>query len=379
MLRRPPAWARWLLECALPRDVREDVSGDLEELYHARVAALGLQPARFWFGAQAIVFALRFLAERVRDRVLSVELVPHVDRPVVPSSGTRDHGVLFAHLFASQRVRERRVFWIVGALLNLPVALLIFHNTVAERETSLVDLSSPGVADDHSVLLDAAVADPASAKTREDGGPHELSGRRDVPVAVTGSRAVGAVSGPADALQAPVASSLPAANSTSAASLHDRLLAPSSATALLPRRIHVESMIPANAGPNPDQRLAQFNDSLRAAQAAAAEAEDWTVEHALGRRSGMTPGALHGLGRELRVVLTLGDSTADVFQPSAGRRGEVAARVQLWHEIQLHARRAEIRAIFNERVRLIRERKNNARVGSESGAAISRTVIALYE
>lgn len=33
---RPPLFARWLLERALPDDVREDVSGDLEELFRRR-------------------------------------------------------------------------------------------------------------------------------------------------------------------------------------------------------------------------------------------------------------------------------------------------------------------------------------------------------
>ena len=58
---RPPRLARWLLERALPADVREDVSGDLEELYRR-------QPSRTWYWRQAFAFSARFLAERVRQR-----------------------------------------------------------------------------------------------------------------------------------------------------------------------------------------------------------------------------------------------------------------------------------------------------------------------
>ena len=371
MLQRPPAWARWLLESALPRDIRDDVSGDLEEVYHARVAASGLPPARLWYVGQTIVFALRFLGERVRDLALFME----VDRPV-RSSNTRQSDALFAHLFASQHVRERRVFWIAGALLNVPVALLLFQNTLSNRETSLVDLGSPVVAEDHSVLLAAPSAQPVPATTRGDGAADHEWARRHAPATETGPNAVETAPGQPGALQAPV-SGLPSTYASSPAGPPDRLYAPASSGALFPRRVHAASLAPADARSNPGQRLAQFNDSLSNARAAAAAAEDWTVENNAGERSGITPGTLHGQGRVLRVVITLGDSVADVFRPPPGRRGEWAARVQLWHEIQQQARRTEVSAIFNERVRLIRERKNSERSPGESGKSVSRSVIAL--
>src|SRR5262245_35639427 len=65
---RPPRLARWLVERALPRDVREDVSGDLEEVFQQRFLA-SRQRARLWYWSEALRFAFRFGVERVRERV----------------------------------------------------------------------------------------------------------------------------------------------------------------------------------------------------------------------------------------------------------------------------------------------------------------------
>jgi putative ABC transport system permease protein len=64
----PPRLASWILERALPADVRADVSGDLEEMYHRRRASDGGRRARQWYWRQSTSFSLHFLAERVRDR-----------------------------------------------------------------------------------------------------------------------------------------------------------------------------------------------------------------------------------------------------------------------------------------------------------------------
>ena len=64
---RPPLLARWILERALPDDVREDVSGDLEELFRRR-SDDGPLRARLWYWRQAFAFTARFRSERIRER-----------------------------------------------------------------------------------------------------------------------------------------------------------------------------------------------------------------------------------------------------------------------------------------------------------------------
>jgi putative ABC transport system permease protein len=64
---RPPRLARWLLERVLPDDVREHVSGDLEEMF-ARRAAAGRLRAIAWYWRQVVSFTLLFQSERFRDR-----------------------------------------------------------------------------------------------------------------------------------------------------------------------------------------------------------------------------------------------------------------------------------------------------------------------
>ena len=63
---RPPRLARFILERALPSDVREDVSGDIEELFRRRSVADPLR-ARLWYWRQAFSFTARFRAERLRN------------------------------------------------------------------------------------------------------------------------------------------------------------------------------------------------------------------------------------------------------------------------------------------------------------------------
>lgn len=64
----PPRLARWLVERALPHDVRDDVVGDLEEMFHRRAAVDGTRPARRWFWRQTLSFSRHFMAERIRER-----------------------------------------------------------------------------------------------------------------------------------------------------------------------------------------------------------------------------------------------------------------------------------------------------------------------
>src|SRR5687767_5479012 len=64
----PPAVARWMLERALPGDVREDVSGDLEENFRRRRRRSGALRSRLWYWAQALSFSTHFFVERLRER-----------------------------------------------------------------------------------------------------------------------------------------------------------------------------------------------------------------------------------------------------------------------------------------------------------------------
>jgi putative ABC transport system permease protein len=66
---RPPRLARWLLARALPPDVRDSVTGDLDEFFARRwCGAAGRQRAQLWYWRQTVAFSGHFLAERVRDR-----------------------------------------------------------------------------------------------------------------------------------------------------------------------------------------------------------------------------------------------------------------------------------------------------------------------
>ncbi|HSW30363.1 MAG TPA: ABC transporter permease [Longimicrobiales bacterium] len=63
----PPALLRRLLERALPAEVRDDIVGDLDEVYGARRARGGAARAALWYAGQAVAIAGRFGAERLRD------------------------------------------------------------------------------------------------------------------------------------------------------------------------------------------------------------------------------------------------------------------------------------------------------------------------
>lgn len=64
----PPLVARWLLEHALPADVRESVTGDLDEVFQRDCRTYGQGSARRRYWRQTISFTLHFAVERWRDR-----------------------------------------------------------------------------------------------------------------------------------------------------------------------------------------------------------------------------------------------------------------------------------------------------------------------
>jgi putative ABC transport system permease protein len=67
--RRPPRLTLWLLRRCVPADVRDTVSGDLEEVFQQRAREHGPFRARMWFRFQAASFSVRFLVERVREAI----------------------------------------------------------------------------------------------------------------------------------------------------------------------------------------------------------------------------------------------------------------------------------------------------------------------
>jgi predicted permease len=63
-----PRVARWILERLLPSEVRDDVSGDVEEMFRRMGASQGWARARLWYWRQVVSFASRFLAHRIGAR-----------------------------------------------------------------------------------------------------------------------------------------------------------------------------------------------------------------------------------------------------------------------------------------------------------------------
>jgi putative ABC transport system permease protein len=63
-----PPLARWLLQSALPADVRESITGDLEEVFQRDCRTYGPRSARRRYWRQTLSFTWRFVVERWRDR-----------------------------------------------------------------------------------------------------------------------------------------------------------------------------------------------------------------------------------------------------------------------------------------------------------------------
>ena len=63
---QPPRRALRLLDWALPDDVRDHITGDLQEMYQRQFIARGEGHARHWYWRQSVSFALRFSWERLR-------------------------------------------------------------------------------------------------------------------------------------------------------------------------------------------------------------------------------------------------------------------------------------------------------------------------
>lgn len=118
------------------------------------------------------------------------------------------------------------------------------------------------------------------------------------------------------------------------------------------------------------QRVREMNDSVAIEAARAADARDWTVVDGEGRRWGVSPGKIHLGDLTLPLPINLGGT------PSAQReRAEERARREA--EIAAQAGRAAVEEFREDRIRAIRERKDQERqdrkgpsstAGSGSGA-----------
>jgi predicted permease len=62
-----PRLARTLLTLALPRDVRDEIVGDLEEVFQRRCLNNGAVGARIWYYREALSFAARFQVDRLGE------------------------------------------------------------------------------------------------------------------------------------------------------------------------------------------------------------------------------------------------------------------------------------------------------------------------
>lgn len=107
-------------------------------------------------------------------------------------------------------------------------------------------------------------------------------------------------------------------------------------------------------------RLEELNDSLMMAEDAANRARDWTFTDEDGKRWGISPEGIHlgGITLPRQLVPQLGATNA-----------ETAERAREWREINAQADRARVRDRFNERVKAIRERKNQERAKKKNGSS----------
>ena len=65
---RPPRLARWLLGRVVPPDVRDEIVGDVQEMFDRRARSRGPLGAALWYWRQLFAFAVQFSTERLRQR-----------------------------------------------------------------------------------------------------------------------------------------------------------------------------------------------------------------------------------------------------------------------------------------------------------------------
>ncbi|NJD18625.1 MAG: hypothetical protein FIA95_04990 [Gemmatimonadetes bacterium] len=100
-------------------------------------------------------------------------------------------------------------------------------------------------------------------------------------------------------------------------------------------------------------RIAEWQDSMAAAEAAERALTDWTRTDAQGRKWGVSEGQLH-----------LGDVTLPLpfaFGTPVGRRDEIRQRAWEWEEITRGAAGGQVRDSWKDRAKAIRERRDRER------------------
>ncbi len=111
-------------------------------------------------------------------------------------------------------------------------------------------------------------------------------------------------------------------------------------------------------------RLQAWEDSVAAADSAAAAATDWTFTDKNGKKWGVTPGELHLGGITLPLPFNFGTTP--------GHRGENARRAWEWNDIKEHATQGAIRAGWKERAQAIRERRDKERKKAKADSTGSK-------
>lgn len=105
-------------------------------------------------------------------------------------------------------------------------------------------------------------------------------------------------------------------------------------------------------------RISEWLDSVRIAEAAEAALTDWTFTDADGGRWGISPGKIH-LG-DLTLPLPFG------FGTQVGQRDRTNQLVWQWEEIMRQAARAEVEMSWRERAAAIRARRDAERAAERS-------------
>ncbi len=268
-------------------------------------------------------------------------------------SAARDDA-LFAHLFASRPVRQRRLGpWIFGGLLHVPLLYAFFTTNLGERLLERAELIIRPVLtiDDNPPAISAPVPILPSMPPVE-----PPVGRRPAPPANVEQPPL-----PAPGLPNPTAipsppsgvpgQGQPGTPGTGTGSALDRMATPRPDARLF-APTNPERMVsgPEAARARLADRVRELNDSLTVERLAAERSTDWTVTDKDGKRWGVSPGKLH-----------LGDITLPLplaFNPPPGRRDEVNARNRNFAEIEAQAAREGIKDSFSERVKEIRKRKD---------------------
>ena len=111
-------------------------------------------------------------------------------------------------------------------------------------------------------------------------------------------------------------------------------------------------------------RIADFVDSLEAAQAAEARLTDWTFTDSDGKRWGVADGKIY-LGD---VVLP----GTHLFGVPVGKRDEVAQRQWQWDEIMRQSARYDVEEAWSARQQAIQERRDRERADAQPDTMRSR-------